>query len=75
LTASYTRAAVEAGLLRRILPDHFCEPLGVHALLPARQFVPAKVRCFLEALESQAHIAVPRIRSTTVPVIDFAKSG
>jgi DNA-binding transcriptional LysR family regulator len=55
VTASYTRAAVEAGLLQRILPDHVCEPLSVHALLPTRQFVPAKVRCFLEALEAQAH--------------------
>jgi hypothetical protein len=25
-TASYTRTAVEAGLLRRIQPDHVCEP-------------------------------------------------
>ena len=55
VTASYTRAAVEAGLLRRVLPDHFCEPLSVHALLPARQYVPAKVRCFLDALEAHAH--------------------
>lgn len=55
VTASYTRDAVEAGLLRRVLPDHVCEPLNVHALLPARQFVPAKVRCFLDALEVQAH--------------------
>jgi DNA-binding transcriptional LysR family regulator len=55
VTASYTRAAVEAGLLRRVLPDHICEPLSVHALLPARQFVPAKVRCFLEAMEEHAH--------------------
>lgn len=54
VTASYTRAAVDAGLLRRLLPDHVCEPLSVHALLPARQFVPAKVRCFLDALEAQA---------------------
>jgi DNA-binding transcriptional LysR family regulator len=55
VTASYTAAAVAAGLLRRVLPDHVCEPLNVHALLPARQFVPAKVRCFLEALEAQGH--------------------
>ncbi|SIN90887.1 transcriptional regulator, LysR family [Bradyrhizobium erythrophlei] len=53
VTASYTKAAVAAGLLRRLLPDHVCEPLNVHALLPARQFVPAKVRCFLDALEAQ----------------------
>jgi DNA-binding transcriptional LysR family regulator len=55
VTASYTASAVAAGLLRRVLSDHVCEPLNVHALLPARQFVPAKVRCFLEALEAQAH--------------------
>jgi DNA-binding transcriptional LysR family regulator len=55
VTASYTRAAVDAGSLRRILPDHICEPLSVHALLPARQFVPARVRCFLEAMEEHAH--------------------
>jgi DNA-binding transcriptional LysR family regulator len=61
VTASYTRAAVEAGLLRRILPDHVCEPLNVHALLPARQFVPAKVRCFLDELDAHARggVAAP----------------
>jgi DNA-binding transcriptional LysR family regulator len=52
VTASYTKAAVAAGLLRRLLPDHVCEPLNVHALLPARQFVPPKVRCFLDSLEA-----------------------
>jgi DNA-binding transcriptional LysR family regulator len=55
VTASFTRAAVEAGSLVRLLPDHLCEPLSVHALLPTRQFVPARVRCFLDALEIHAH--------------------
>jgi DNA-binding transcriptional LysR family regulator len=55
VTASFTRAPVEAGSLIRVLPDHVCEPLSVHALLPTRQFVPAKVRCFLDALELHAH--------------------
>jgi DNA-binding transcriptional LysR family regulator len=55
VTASFTRAAVEAGTLKRLLPDHLCEPLSVHALLPARQFVPAKVRSFLDALDVHAH--------------------
>jgi DNA-binding transcriptional LysR family regulator len=55
VTASFARAAVEAGTLKRLLPDHVCEPLSVHALLPARQFVPAKVRAFLDALEVHAH--------------------
>jgi DNA-binding transcriptional LysR family regulator len=52
MTASFTDAAVAAGSLQRLLPYHTCEPLNVHALLPARQFVPAKVRCFLDALEA-----------------------
>jgi DNA-binding transcriptional LysR family regulator len=55
VTASFTRAAVEGGSLIRLLPDHLCEPLSVHALLPTRQFVPARVRCFLDALELHAH--------------------
>jgi len=55
VTASFTRAAVETGSLKRLLPDHLCEPLSVHALLPTRQFVPARVRCFLDALEIHAH--------------------
>jgi hypothetical protein len=38
----------------RVLPDRICEPLSVHALLPARCFVPAKVQCFLDALEAHA---------------------
>jgi len=54
VTASYTRAAVETGQLRRLLPDHLCEPLNVHALLPARQFIPAKVRCLLDAMDAHA---------------------
>jgi len=56
VTASFTRAAEEAGLLRRILTDHICEPLNIHALLPARQFVPAKVRCFLDALDAHSRV-------------------
>ncbi len=55
VTATYAGAAEQAGLLRRLLPDHVCEPLNVHALLPARQFVPAKVRAFLAALDAHAY--------------------
>jgi DNA-binding transcriptional LysR family regulator len=60
VTASFTRAAVEARSLKRLLPDHVCEPLSVYASLPARQFVPAKVRCFLDALEVHAHGSAAR---------------
>lgn len=51
VTASYTQEAVNAEALRRILPDHTCEPLAVHALLPSRQLIAPKVRVFLDALE------------------------
>ena len=60
VTASFTRAAIEAGTLKRLLPDHVCEPLSVHALLPARQFVPAKVRAFLDALDIHVHGSAAR---------------
>jgi hypothetical protein len=33
-----------------------CEPLNMHALLPTRQFVPAKVRVFLDALDAHAYV-------------------
>jgi DNA-binding transcriptional LysR family regulator len=59
VTATYARAACEAGLLRPVLPDHVCEPLNVHALLPTRQFVPAKVRVFLDALDAHAYARPP----------------
>ncbi len=61
VTATYARAAVEAGLLRPVLPDHVCEPLNVHALLPTRQFVPAKVRVFLDALDAHAYAQPPAL--------------
>ncbi|HKU05729.1 MAG TPA: LysR family transcriptional regulator [Bradyrhizobium sp.] len=61
VTATYAKAACEAGLLRRLLPDHVCEPLNVHALLPTRQFVPAKVRVFLDALDAHAYARPPAL--------------
>src|SRR5207237_8599664 len=51
VTASFTRAAEEAGSLRRILTDHVCEPLDIHALLPGRQCGPAKALCCLASLD------------------------
>jgi DNA-binding transcriptional LysR family regulator len=61
VTATYATAAVDAGLLRPVLPDHGCEPLNVHALLPTRQFVPAKVRVFLDALDGHAYAQPPAL--------------
>jgi DNA-binding transcriptional LysR family regulator len=75
VTASYTSAAVEAGLLRRIVPDHGCEPLNVHALLPARQFVPARVRCFLDALEAHARGQPDGAGRSPAALADFPRTG
>jgi DNA-binding transcriptional LysR family regulator len=61
VTATYAKSACEAGLLRAVLPDHVCEPLNVHALLPTRQFVPAKVRVFLDALDAHAYARPPAL--------------
>lgn len=61
VTATYAKAAADAGLLRQVLPDHVCEPLNVHALLPTRQFVPAKVRVFLDALDAHAYQPPPAL--------------
>jgi DNA-binding transcriptional LysR family regulator len=38
----------------QLLPAWRCTPLQVHALLPGRRLVPAKVRAFLELLEEEA---------------------
>lgn len=52
ITATYCEPSVRAGRLRQLLPDFVCAPLRVYALLPARRLMPAKVRVFLDTLES-----------------------
>lgn len=54
ITATFCAAAVAQGRLVRLLPQWACEPLRIHALLPGRRLVPAKVRVFLEGLEREA---------------------
>lgn len=64
VTASYCRAAVQAGSLVRLLPDHLCEPLHIHALLPAKRLMPEKVRRFFAALDEHARtVAWGQVRS------------
>jgi DNA-binding transcriptional LysR family regulator len=46
--------AVAQGKLVPLLPAWRCTPLQVHALLPGRRLVPAKVRAFLDLLEEEA---------------------
>jgi len=57
ITATYCEPAVQAGQLRRLLPDFECAPLRVYALLPERRLMPMKVRIFLDTLESMSRAA------------------
>ena len=54
ITATFCAQAIASGQLVRLLPQWECAPLRIHALLPGRRLVPAKVRAFFEALEEEA---------------------
>lgn len=54
VTATFCAQALAQGLLQPVLPQWRCEPLKIHALLPGRRLVPAKVRLFLDLLEDEA---------------------
>ncbi|MBK0413649.1 LysR family transcriptional regulator [Chromobacterium haemolyticum] len=46
-------ADLQAGRLRRLLPDHGFPQQGVHALYPRTRHVPAKVRAFIDFLRER----------------------
>ena len=52
ITATFCAAAVQQGRLVTLLPEWRCAPLRIYALLPGRRLMPAKVREFMDALES-----------------------
>ena len=52
ITATFCAAAVQQGRLAMLLPEWHCAPLRIHALLPGRRLMPAKVREFLDTLEA-----------------------
>lgn len=54
ITATFCAPAVAQGQLVQLLPEWTCAPLQIHALLPGRRLVPAKVRVFLDGLEREA---------------------
>jgi DNA-binding transcriptional LysR family regulator len=54
ITATFCAEAVQRGELVPLLPQWQCEPLKIHALLPGRRLVAAKVRLFLDLLEQEA---------------------
>ena len=59
VTASFTRAAVEARSLKRLLPDHVCEPLSVHALLPGANLCRPRCAAFWMPWKSTPMAARP----------------
>jgi len=54
ITATFCAEAVARGELVALLPRWSSEPLKIHALLPGRKLVAAKVRVFLDWLEQEA---------------------
>lgn len=44
------RGHLKAGKLKSILTDYEPKPMEIHVLYPQRQYVPAKVRCFIDFL-------------------------
>src|SRR5437764_291069 len=54
ITSTFCAQAVAQGLLVPLLPQWRPDPLKIHALLPGRRLVPAKVRVFLDLLEHEA---------------------
>lgn len=54
ITSTFCAGAVAQGALVQLLPQWACAPLRIHALLPGRRLVAAKVRAFLDLLEAES---------------------
>jgi DNA-binding transcriptional LysR family regulator len=54
ITSTFCAESVARGELVQVLPQWTCAPLRIHALLPGRTLVPAKVRAFLDLLERES---------------------
>lgn len=52
LSSHYCRDMIASGEIVQILPDCRIAPMRVYALLPGRRLMPAKVRVFLDALQT-----------------------
>ncbi len=52
LPATYCDEKIAEGALVRLLPEWSSQPMGVHAIYPSRNFLPARVQVFLEALKN-----------------------
>lgn len=54
ITSTFCAPSVAQGKLVQLLPQWTCSPLRIHALLPGRRLVAAKVRAFLDLLEEES---------------------
>ncbi|CAN7150427.1 LysR substrate-binding domain-containing protein [Variovorax sp. LjRoot290] len=52
---------LQAGRLKRVLPQWWLEPVGIHVALPPGIYRPARVTAFIEALKRRMH-ALPGFR-------------
>lgn len=53
IVRTFCAGAVAQGRLVELLPRWRCAPLRIHALLPGRRLIAAKVRAFLDGLEEE----------------------
>jgi len=47
---------IETGQVKVILGEYVPTPLEIHALYPERRFLPAKVRCFIEYIQTKLEV-------------------
>jgi DNA-binding transcriptional LysR family regulator len=52
LPSTYCDDKIKKGELRRLLPDWTSKQFDIHAVYPTRNFLPSRLRVFLEALKS-----------------------
>jgi DNA-binding transcriptional LysR family regulator len=52
---------MQAGRLKRVLPNWWLEPIGISVALPPGLYRPARVTAFIEALRARMH-ALPGFR-------------
>ena len=63
--------ALQAGTLKRVLPDWTTGTFTMYATLPSRQFMPARVRTFLDYLVERTRRSVDYVMPEGVPAMVF----
>ena len=63
--------ALQTGTLKRVLPDWTTGTFTMYATLPSRQFMPARVRTFLDYLVERTRRSLDHVMPEGVPVMVF----